>query len=132
MDHVFIKNVTIRNVKSSVDASIDLHPLRYLMLKVSMSYDNMIQTRYGRVIRKPQMYTPEDVKLEDDFSDSDYDESESDVSTDISYESEELEDSESDADENGNLAEFIVEENSENNNEESDVESDGESSATSH
>jgi hypothetical protein len=65
-----------------------------------------IRTRSGRIIKKPERYSPIE-KVEDDFSESDYDSDESDVSSDVSFDSEDLSDSE-DADENGNLKNFIV------------------------
>lgn len=88
----------------------------------------MYTTRFGRTVKKPERYTPEEENLVDDFKDSDYDEGDqSDVSTEISFESEELSE-ESDVDENGNLNDFVVEENTEDNNDDQSSE-DGECSS---
>lgn len=65
-------------------------------------------TRSGRAIKKPLLYEP-DEKIEDDFTDSDDDyDSESDVSDHDS----DLSDDE-DADDNGNLKGFVVDEDEE-------------------
>jgi len=69
----------------------------------------MYTTRYGRVVKKPVTYEPEQVEFDDDDSGSDVS---SDVSSEISYESEELT-SESDADDTGNLKDFVVESDAE-------------------
>lgn len=76
----------------------------------------MYITRYGRVSKPPVRYEPIE-KVTDDYGESEYDDTESDVSSDVSVETCELS-SESDADEYGNLDGFVVEENSEINNEE--------------
>lgn len=80
----------------------------------------MYVTRSGRVSKKPERYEPVE-KVTDDFEESEYDDTESDVSTEVSFESEELSE-ETDVDEYGNLDGFVVEENSEINNEEDVIE----------
>lgn len=88
-----------------------------------------ITTRSGRVIKKPERYTPVETVV-DDFSESEYDDVESEISSSVSFESED-DTSESDADENGNLEGFVVEENSENNNNEGDIDGESEDSGSS-
>jgi hypothetical protein len=70
------------------------------------------RTRSGRVVKAPERYTPVEV-CDDDFTEADYDSDAelSDVSSEASYDSEEVS-SESDADENGNLDGFVVEDKS--------------------
>ena len=75
------------------------------------------KTRSGRVIKKPERYTPQEV-CEDDYASDEYDSHESgSVSSEVSYDSEDIS-SESDADEEGNLKDFVV-----NSDNESDVRS---------
>ena len=76
-----------------------------------------VRTRYGRLVKKPELFVPQEVP-EDDFSDSDYDEEESDVSSEIEYSSEEESESE------GSLKDFVVreEETDDDNGSESDSE----------
>jgi hypothetical protein len=76
----------------------------------------MYVTRYGRVSKPPVRYEPVE-NVTDDYTESEYDDTESDISSYVTVESCELT-SESDADEYGNLDGFVVEENSEINNEE--------------
>lgn len=72
------------------------------------------RTRYGRAVKKPVKYEPQE-KVEDDYCDSEYN-SDSDIGSDIESESicsdddndEGEYDSESDADDNGNLKDFVV------------------------
>ena len=74
------------------------------------------RTRSGRVIKAPERYTPQEV-CEDDYADDDYDTEESgSVSSEVSYDTEDIS-SESDADEEGNLAGFIVEDKSSSDSE---------------
>lgn len=69
------------------------------------------RTRSGRVVKAPERYVPQEV-CEDDYADEDYDTDESGtVSSEVSYDTEDIS-SESDADEGGNLAGFIVEDKS--------------------
>ena len=66
------------------------------------------RTRSGRVVKAPERYTPQEV-CEDDYADDDYDTEESgSVSSEVSYDTEDIS-SESDADEEGNLVGFVVE-----------------------
>lgn len=74
------------------------------------------RTRSGRVVKAPERYTPQEV-CEDDYADDDYDSNESgSVSSEVSYDTEDIS-SESDADEEGNLAGFIVEDKSSSDSE---------------
>lgn len=94
------------------------------------------RTRSGRVVKAPERYTPQEV-CEDDYADDDYDSDESGtVSSEVSYDTEDIS-SESDADDEGNLAGFVVEDKSSSDSEgngsdvrsesdETDVSSDGE------
>lgn len=78
-----------------------------------------MKTRSGRVVKKPERYTPNEV-CEDDYDVEEYDDTDlSDVSSEMSLDSEEIS-SESDADDNGNLDGFITEDKTD----ESDVDSD--------
>ena len=77
------------------------------------------RTRSGRTVKPPDRYVPVEV-CEDDYEDEDYDDTDlSDVSSEMSVDSEEIS-SESDADENGNLDGFVTEDKSD----ESDVDND--------
>jgi hypothetical protein len=74
------------------------------------------RTRSGRTVKAPERYTPQEV-CEDDYADDDYDSQESgSVSSEVSYDTEDIS-SESDADEEGNLAGFIVEDKSSSDSE---------------
>lgn len=95
----------------------------------------MTRTRSGRTVKAPERYTPQEV-CEDDYADDDYDSNESgSVSSEVSYDTEDIS-SESDADEEGNLEGFVVEDKSSSDSEdngsdvrsgadETDVSSDG-------
>jgi hypothetical protein len=64
------------------------------------------RTRSGRQIKKPELYTPEEVVLEDDYAPEEHDSDiGSDIDTDDEYYSED--DSEDDDDE-GSLKDFVV------------------------
>ena len=81
------------------------------------------KTRYGRVIKPPVRYTPVEVCI-DDYASEDYDSNESvDVSSVEYYDSEDASD-ESDADENGNLQDFVVKTSSDEEDNGSGVQSD--------
>jgi hypothetical protein len=70
-------------------------------------------TRSGRKIKKPELFKPTENELTDDYSPEDHDtdfDSELDTEDEEEYSSE---DEEEDADENGNLKDFIVEDESE-------------------
>ena len=74
------------------------------------------RTRSGRTVKAPERYTPQEV-CEDDYADDDYNTDESgSVSSEVSYDTEDIS-SESDADEEGNLAGFIVEDKSSSDSE---------------
>lgn len=78
------------------------------------------RTRSGRTVKAPVRYVPVEV-CEDDFDDGDYDSTDlSDVSSEASYDSEEMT-SESDADDNGNLDGFVIEDKTDASDIESDV-----------
>jgi len=78
------------------------------------------RTRSGRAVKAPVRYVPVEV-CEDDFDDDDYDSTDlSDVSSEASYDSEEMT-SESDADDNGNLDGFVIEDKTDASDIESDV-----------
>jgi hypothetical protein len=68
-------------------------------------------TRYGRVIKQPKaVYVPEQVELEDDYSEDEYDSDYScsdDIPTDQEGGSDE-EDDEEDDDDDGSLKDFVV------------------------
>ncbi len=66
------------------------------------------RTRSGRTVKAPVRYTPQEV-CEDDYADDDYDTEESgSVSSEVSYDTEDIS-SESDADVDGNLEGFVIE-----------------------
>ena len=74
------------------------------------------RTRSGRPVKAPERYTPQEV-CDDDYADDDYNTDESgSVSSEVSYDTEDIS-SESDADEEGNLAGFIVEDKSSSDSE---------------
>jgi len=68
-------------------------------------------TRSGRAVRKPIVYVPQEVP-EDDFKDDDYDDEDPDGTNDDSLpedeDEEEETDEDEDADEHGNLRDFVV------------------------
>jgi len=70
-------------------------------------------TRSGRKIKKPELFKPTEQDLVDDYSPEDHDtdfDSELDTEDEEDYSSS---DEEEDADENGNLKDFIVDDESE-------------------
>jgi hypothetical protein len=72
------------------------------------------------VVKPPNRYVPVEV-CEDDYADDDYDSTDlSDVSSEMSLDSEEIS-SESDADEKGNLDGFIIEDKTDDSGSESYV-----------
>jgi hypothetical protein len=92
-----------------------------VLAEVATSVSPVTKTRFGRISKPPTRYEPIE-KVEDDYSEEDYDtEDPEDVSEEIETDSD---DEESDADENGNLDGFVVSDKSE----ESDYNTDGESS----
>ena len=71
-------------------------------------------TRSGRKIKKPESFKPTETDLVDDYADDDHDtdfDSELDTEDEEEYSSDEDEDD--DMDENGNLKDFIVDDESE-------------------
>ena len=83
-----------------------------------------LKTRSGRVVKKPERYAPVEV-CEDDYASDEYDSEESsDVSSDVSVDPDDIS-TESDADENGNLDGFVVEDKSDDGVTESDVSGSG-------
>ena len=74
------------------------------------------RTRYGRSVKKPVRYEP-DEKVEDDFPESDYDDDVDLNDTLIESGSESESDDDSDADENGNLKDFVTYSDSEDEDE---------------
>ena len=94
------------------------------------------RTRSGRTVKAPVRYTPQEV-CEDDYAAEDYDTEESgSVSSEVSYDTEDIS-SESDADADGNLEGFVVEDKTSSDSDsngsdvrsesgETDVSSDGE------
>ena len=66
------------------------------------------RTRSGRHIKKPVLFQPAETVLEDDYATDEHD---TDIDSDIDTDDEEeysSEDEEEDADENGNLKDFVV------------------------
>lgn len=82
-------------------------------------------TRYGRTIKKPkEVYVPEHVELEDDYSEDEYD-SDYSASSDILTEDEgcsddEEDEYEDDEDEEGSLKDFVVSDSEEQSDSESE------------
>jgi hypothetical protein len=87
------------------------------------------RTRSGRAVKAPERYTPQEV-CDDDYADEDYDSDESSIkSSELSYDTEDIS-SESDADEEGNLAGFVVEDKSSSDSESNGSDVRSESSET--
>jgi len=87
------------------------------------------RTRSGRAVKAPERYTPQEV-CDDDYADEDYDSDESSIkSSEVSYDTEDIS-SESDADEEGNLAGFVVEDKSSSDSESNGSDVRSESSET--
>lgn len=78
-------------------------------------------TRSGRLVKKPVEFVPTESVLDDDYCTDDYDsEITSEIDTDdecYSDESEEEYDDDDDADENGNLKDFVVDDDEESESE---------------
>jgi|TARA_B110000444_G_scaffold137903_1_gene129422 hypothetical protein len=76
--------------------------------------------RSRRVIRKPVLYQPVETVLEDDYAANEYDsdlDSDTDIDTDDECVSDDDFEEEDDADDNGNLKDFIVDDESESEEE---------------
>ena len=72
-------------------------------------------TRSGRKIKKPELFVPTEQVVDDDYCDDDHDtdfDSELDTEDEEDYSSDEDEEDE-DVDENGNLKDFVVDDESE-------------------
>jgi hypothetical protein len=65
-------------------------------------------TRSGRVIKKPVLYEPQEIP-EDDFKPDEYDEDTETEDDDDIEDDDDDDDDDEDADENGNLKDFVVE-----------------------
>jgi len=76
-------------------------------------------TRSGRAIKKPVVFVPTETVLDDDYCTDDYDtEIGSEIDTDEEcYSDESEEDYDDDADENGNLKDFVVDDDEESESE---------------
>lgn len=70
------------------------------------------RTRSGRHIKKPVLFQPAETVLEDDYATDEHD---TDIDSDIDTDDEEeySSEDEEDADENGNLKDFVVDDESE-------------------
>ena len=79
------------------------------------------RSRFGRVIKKPVLYIPVETVLDDDYATDDHDDFEdgSVIDTEDEYNSEEGSDDDydEDADDNGNLKDFVVDDESESEEE---------------
>ena len=74
------------------------------------------RTRSGRQIKKPVLFQPTETVLEDDYGTDEHDtdiDSNLDTDDELYDDDDSEEDSESDADENGNLKDFVVDDESE-------------------
>ena len=77
------------------------------------------RTRSGRHIKKPTLFQPTESVLEDDYGTDEHDtDIDSELDTDYElYDEDSEEEYEEDADENGNLKDFVVEDESESEEE---------------
>jgi hypothetical protein len=68
------------------------------------------RTRFGRAVKKPALYVPVETVLDDDYATDEHDDidSESLIDTEDEYKSDDESDDDDDADENGNLKDFVV------------------------
>lgn len=69
------------------------------------------RTRSGRLVKKPVLYEPQEI-CEDDYSDDEPEDIDSDEEDIEESEDESEEEDDEDADENGNLKDFVVEDES--------------------
>ena len=78
----------------------------------------MYRTRTGRTIKKPALYVPIETVLDDDYATDEHDDTDSEslIDTEDEYKSEDESDGE-DGDENGNLKDFVVDDESESEEE---------------
>jgi len=84
----------------------------------------MTTTRSGRTVKKPTVFVPTETVLEDDYCSDEYDDTDdavSDIDTEDEYYSDDSDDEEldddDDADENGNLKDFVVDDEEESESE---------------
>jgi|TARA_B110000967_G_scaffold171096_1_gene181426 hypothetical protein len=78
----------------------------------------MTRTRSGRHIKKPVLFQPTEHILEDDYATDEHDtDLDSDIDTDDEVYDEDDSEEDDDADENGNLKDFVVEDESESEEE---------------
>ena len=76
------------------------------------------RTRSGRHIKKPVLFQPAETVLEDDYATDEHDtDIDSDIDTDDEEEYSSEEEEDDDADENGNLKDFVVDDESESEEE---------------
>jgi hypothetical protein len=78
-----------------------------------------VTTRFGRTVKKPVLYVPPEEVLEDDYASDEHDsviDSDIDTEDEEEYSSDE-DDYDDDADENGNLKDFVVDDESESEEE---------------
>lgn len=75
-----------------------------------------MSTRSGRVVKKPAIFIPTETILDDDYCSDEYN---TDVGSDLETDEECLSDEsdEDDADENGNLQDFVVDDEEESESE---------------
>jgi hypothetical protein len=76
----------------------------------------MYKTRTGRLIKKPELFQPTESDLVDDYADDDHDtdfDSDLDTEDEEDLTSDEDGDDEEEMDENGNLKDFVVDDESE-------------------
>jgi hypothetical protein len=68
------------------------------------------RTRFGRVVKKPSLYVPVETVLDDDYATDEHDDTDSEslIDTEDEYKSDDESDDDDDADENGNLKDFVV------------------------
>ena len=77
-----------------------------------------VTTRFGRIVKKPVLYVPPEEVLEDDYASDEHDSViDSDIDTEDEEEYSSDEDDDDDADENGNLKDFVVDDESESEEE---------------
>ena len=82
----------------------------------------MTVTRFGRAVKKPVLYVPAEEVLIDDYASDEHDSvSDSDIYNEDEEGFSSEEDYDDDADENGNLKDFVVDDESESESEEEDA-----------
>ena len=68
------------------------------------------RTRFGRAVKKPTLYVPVETVLDDDYATDEHDDTDSEslIDTEDEYKTDDESDDDEDADENGNLKDFVV------------------------